>query len=395
MSGDAGSGIGCPYRDVFWVSWAFLIYQARGWTSSWPSLKSVDTATSTHWAKGHTAQCVTGSHLALPLSLPNSLLSLLHTLHRVHCRSDLFFSLVAQVFRGIDTSGRYVAVKVALTHISRKAAQREIVAMASLPPHINCLDLISSETTEKCTLISSSLALGGDTLQLMRSRNLSPLPEADARGLFSQLIDGLQHIHSNGMVHRDLKCENLLLTGARQRQLVIADFGFASSWKKGTTMPDFRGSLHYQAPEVCAKVPYEGPAADIWSAGVVLYAWTTGRLPFGGHSEDDICFTIRNILYSPPAHISPALRNLFATIFTLDSTKRPSLDELRQHPWMKETPSQHVRNTSTPGLPSPSPSPSASPRLPRTQSTPTPTKQRLWSRLTRILRKGSKSKEKC
>ena len=133
----------------------------------------------------------------------------------------------------------------------------EAETMASIQPHPNILRLVSFEKLgQEATLLATPLATGGDSLKLMQQRNLAPLPETDARGLFSQLMSGIKYLHDTGIVHRDIKCENLLLTGAQRRSLVIADFGFAAKWKKGEkSLSEPWGSLHYSSPEICTQAP--------------------------------------------------------------------------------------------------------------------------------------------
>lgn len=256
--------------------------------------------------------------------------------HVVSCGSHSNLPpMSSQVYRAIDHLGEPVAVKLTTTPQGRRAAQREVETMAALPPHPNCLRLRTFEETETYTLICTDLAPGGDTLQLMRNRGLTPLPEADARNLFLQLIEGLQHIHSSGFLHQDIKCENLLLSGARERQLLIADFGFASKWTPGSTLTDFRGSLHYSAPEVLARTPTEGRSADVWSAGVVLYAWVTARLPFGGETEENVKAAILSSAYNLPPALSDPLRDLLQRILHPNPERRLTLPEILAHDWVR------------------------------------------------------------
>lgn len=65
-------------------------------------------------------------------------------------------------------------------------------------------------------------------------------------------------MHQSGYVHRDIKCENLLLADTARHQLIIADFGFGSAFQAGVqALSDAWGSVHYSSPEICGKLPYE------------------------------------------------------------------------------------------------------------------------------------------
>lgn len=208
--------------------------------------------------------------------------------------------------------------------------------MSLLPPHRNVLPLVSFKKTDSYTLLALPLATGGDTLRLMQERGLAGLPEADARGLFVQLVAAVKHMHAHGVVHRDIKCENILLAGARHRQLVLADMGFATRYEAGKAALDEPwGSLHYSSPEIVAQTVYEGPEVDVWSMGVVLYAWCTGRLPFGG-SEQDTALRILSASYQTPSSLSPPLAELIRRMLTADPAKRATLAEIAAHPWLRD-----------------------------------------------------------
>ena len=160
--------------------------------------------------------------------------------------------------------------------------------MALIPAHPNVLSLVDFVSEPNYNLLATELATGGDTLELMHKRHCEPLAESEVRVLFLQLVNAVEHLHRHGVVHRDIKCENLLLTGARRRHLVLADFGFATQYEASQQLTDHLGSLHYCAPEICSQVPYHGPAVDVWAMGVVLFAWATGYLPFGGATEEEL-----------------------------------------------------------------------------------------------------------
>ena len=209
--------------------------------------------------------------------------------------------------------------------------------MEAIPRHQNVLPLVSFLSTPDASFFALPLALGGDTLQLMQDRHCVPLPEADARLLFTQLVRAVEHLHNSGIVHRDIKCENLLLTGTDRRHLLLADFGFATRYIKGQrALSATYGSLHYSSPEICGSLAYEGPEVDVWSMGVVLYAWCTGRLPFGGESEDEITARIRTASFPIPASFSAELAALMRCVLVLDPSKRITIADLWQQPWMTE-----------------------------------------------------------
>jgi serine/threonine protein kinase len=134
-----------------------------------------------------------------------------------------------------------------------------------------------------------------------------PLPPTDAATVIAALAKAAQHAHENGVVHRDLKPVNVLLTNDGIPK--IADFGLArqSVSGLGTRTGDLLGTPSYMAPEQAAGRSHElGPAGDIYSLGAVLYECLTGRPPFKGASLVDTLEQVQAQAVTPPRLIEPA-----------------------------------------------------------------------------------------
>lgn len=108
--------------------------------------------------------------------------------------------------------------------------------------------------------------------------------EPQAAYLVKQVLSGVAYLHSKGIVHRDLKLENLLLHGELPKAVVkIADFGLSKVFSSNATLSTVCGSPLYMAPELLMldqKSAYS-PAVDIWSVGVILFILLAGYSPFG------------------------------------------------------------------------------------------------------------------
>ncbi|KAK6541590.1 hypothetical protein TWF694_007392 [Orbilia ellipsospora] len=176
----------------------------------------------------------------------------------------------------------------------------------------------------------------GVIMQVGIGENATPFAEDDCRYWFRDLMLGIEYLHAQGIIHRDIKPDNLLLN--HQNCLKIVDFGVSEMFDKDAAMKTSKsaGSPAFLPPEMCTigHTEYDGKAADIWSMGVCLYCFFYGRLPFDHDSIMELYESIREepIIYTDDT--PPELLDLFKRIFQRDPTKRISMDELRTHPWI-------------------------------------------------------------
>jgi BR serine/threonine kinase len=169
-------------------------------------------------------------------------------------------------------TGDYVAIKIikksdfGLKPALKAKIEREIALMRLLD-HPQILKLVDVLDSPRHLHLILEYAENGELFDyLVRAQMLR---EDTALDIFRQLIFGLEYLHSRSICHRDLKPENILLDS--NGRIRIADFGFAR-WMRSKIAETSCGSPHYAAPEVIRGQPYDGCAADIWSAGVILHA---------------------------------------------------------------------------------------------------------------------------
>jgi protein-serine/threonine kinase len=120
----------------------------------------------------------------------------------------------------------------------------------------------------------------GSGLDLFDRVEASPngLAAFDIRSLIGQLADAVRFLHSNGIVHRDIKDENVILDGQGRCQLI--DFGSSAHWRPGKRWDTFSGTLHYASPEILRGDLYGGKEQDVYALGTVLYVLLVGETPF-------------------------------------------------------------------------------------------------------------------
>lgn len=226
-------------------------------------------------------------------------------------------------------TGKQYAVKIIKKAIFKDdpgllpKVQREIALMRLLN-HPNLLFLHDILESDHHIFIVEGFAENGSLFDV-----ISQLTVTGSMQFFRQIIYGLEYLHLHGICHRDLKPENILLNFANE--LWIADFGFAR-WMPNNVANTSCGSPLYAAPEVIRGVPYDGRRADVWSAGVILYAMLSGNLPFNCESVRATCNKIKKGAYKMPQNIDPILQDLIANILVVDVQKRYSIHQIKSHP---------------------------------------------------------------
>lgn len=162
-------------------------------------------------------------------------------------------------------------------------------------PHVT--QMYEVIATESHIWIVTELCSGGELFDYLAEKGR--LSEDEARIIFGQLCLAVAYLHDKGIVHRDLKLENVLLD--ERCRVKLGDFGFTREYEKGAYMETFCGTTGYAAPEVLQGKRYLGPGkwcscfavqptqwhteVDIWSMGVILYCLLTGTLPFDDDNE--------------------------------------------------------------------------------------------------------------
>ena len=158
--------------------------------------------------------------------------------------------------------------------------------------------------------------------------------------IFAQLLDGLEAIHNSNIVHRDIKLENIMVSG-NDFTLKYVDFGFATEKSNGY-LTTFLGTPNYAAPELHLKKPYLGVYEDIFSLGVTLFILVTGNLPFFLPLPNDplyqyiVCVDYINFWRKRNIKVSPSFMELFDNLIAFDPSQRPSISEIRKSKWMQE-----------------------------------------------------------
>ncbi|XP_059608201.1 testis-specific serine/threonine-protein kinase 1-like [Phlebotomus argentipes] len=230
-----------------------------------------------------------------------------------------------------------LAIKVVDMKMPSRFQRREVEILQSIQhPFIVCLHSVF--THEQQCFIVTEMAEAGDLLDFLLRHG--PIRENRAKKWTKELSQALNYLHARDIVHRDLKCENILLT--KQLHVQLADFGFA----KRLTADDelsrgysetYCGSLAYAAPEILLRQPYLSKPADLWSLGVILFVLLNARLPFHGtlrairRQQMRRCYKFRRCIRY---RLTAAVRSLVRNLLRPNASRRFTIAEVLNSQWL-------------------------------------------------------------
>lgn len=173
---------------------------------------------------------------------------------------------------------------------------------------------------------------GGQLLDYIVSHG--SLNEKYARKFARGIALALDYCHRNNVVHRDLKIENIMIN--QKGDIKIIDFGLSNLYMPKHLLKTYCGSLYFAAPELLSAKPYTGPEVDVWSFGVVLYVLVCGKVPFDDPVVSVLHEKIKKGNVEYPSFISKECVSLLSRMLVVDPSRRATLQEVIQHPWMNK-----------------------------------------------------------
>eukprot|EP01102_Stenamoeba_stenopodia_P000887 TRINITY_DN10823_c0_g1_i1.p1 TRINITY_DN10823_c0_g1~~TRINITY_DN10823_c0_g1_i1.p1 ORF type:complete len:819 (+),score=159.51 TRINITY_DN10823_c0_g1_i1:265-2721(+) len=248
---------------------------------------------------------------------------------------------VGRVFKGFNKDdGEFVAVKeISLSNVEpgdRKKLLREIQILKQLN-HENIVKYIDCHQEGDSALYVIMEFIEAGTLK-DAVKKFGKFPETLVAKLLNKIVDSIVYIHNRGIVHRDIKGANIMLT--KEGSCKLTDFGIANQFQAGEKLVSCVGTPCWMAPELIAGDGY-GPACDIWSLGCLAIELLTGAPPFSELSPMFAMFRIVEVddVKKPvpiPEDISSELKSFLQSCLRRNPALRPTAEQLKRHAFLRK-----------------------------------------------------------
>ncbi|GMH51482.1 hypothetical protein TrST_g303 [Triparma strigata] len=283
---------------------------------------------------------------------------------------------VLKRMRTMTREGRKMTV-----HTAYEKVDEEISVMKRLnhPNLVMLHEVIDDDNDDKLFMVLEYVIKGEimsfdeSTLSYTRNDGLAQISghfdEDHASHFFVDLMHGLAYLHMHHICHRDLKPENILLHS--DGHIKITDFGVSHFFSDERLVPlderhsgganghdsidkhlqsmDAQGKLTktegtwcFWSPEMCKSEPFSGYSADIWAAGICLYVFVTGKLPFYSESPTDLFDLIEKANITYPKDMSEDLADILKNVLNVDPSQRSSIGDLLNHSYCDEAKSNRA-----------------------------------------------------
>uniref|UniRef100_A0A3B5BJ52 non-specific serine/threonine protein kinase n=1 Tax=Stegastes partitus TaxID=144197 RepID=A0A3B5BJ52_9TELE len=234
-------------------------------------------------------------------------------------------------------SGRQVAVKMMdlRRQQRRELLFNEVVIMRDYQ-HRNVVEMFKSALVEEELWVIMEYLQGGALTNIV-SETLS---EEQIATVCEAVLQALAYLHSQGVIHRDIKSDSILLT--LDGRVKLSDFGFCAQISKDIPKrKSLVGTPYWMAPEVISKSPY-GTEVDVWSMGIMVVEMVDGEPPYFSETpvaamkrlRDEPAPTVRNV---NQVQISPVLKDFLDRMLTRDPLERASATDLLEHPFLLQS----------------------------------------------------------
>ncbi|ONM08291.1 Mitogen-activated protein kinase kinase kinase 1 [Zea mays] len=256
------------------------------------------------------------------------------------------------VYEGISDEGAFFAVKEVSLLDQGSNAQQSIVALEqeiallSQFEHENIVQYYGTDKEESKLYIFIELVTQGSLSSLYQKYKLR---ESQVSAYTRQILNGLVYLHERNVVHRDIKCANILVHA--NGSVKLADFGLAKEMSKINMLRSCKGSVYWMAPEVINPKKMYGPSADIWSLGCTVLEMLTRQIPFPNVEWTNAFFMIgRGEQPTIPNYLSKEAQDFIGQCVRVDPESRPSASQLLEHPFVNRPLRASFESSSPPAI---------------------------------------------
>eukprot|EP01137_Pigoraptor_chileana_P037208 Opistho-2@33934 len=218
--------------------------------------------------------------------------------------------------------------------------RREIAILKKLdhPNIVKLVEVIDDQKEDNLYLVFE-LVEKGAIMEIKEVKTADPFPEDLARRYFVELVLGIEYLHFQRIIHRDIKPGNLLLSD--DGIIKMTDFGVSHMCEgEDDSLTKTAGSPAFMAPETVSTAigSYSGRSVDIWAMGITLYCFVFGRCPWVSANIIELYEKIRTeeLPFPKTRAIDPRLKDLFHRMLDKDPHTRASIAEIKEHPWVTQ-----------------------------------------------------------
>lgn len=235
--------------------------------------------------------------------------------------------------------GLVAVKKISISNLNAKSIKKirdeiQVMDIIKKNPHpniVSCYDVIDDIDT---IYIIMEYCSDGDLNKYLGC----PLPEKKVKLYFKQIIEGLEYLHNNNIIHRDIKPKNILLTN-NKKNIKLCDFGLSKITNGLTRVNTICGSPLYMAPEILNQKEYNN-TIDIWSLGIIVYEMLYGYHPLNDCKdlEDLKNFINNDQIKIPKENCENQISNDCINILSMlleKSSNRVNLNQIKNHNWLK------------------------------------------------------------